>query len=196
MPNDTVAVKRVGILERIRLFLNPPTSVQAACYDEPWVGVTEEWCGRVQQRFEHQERRAEAIKMLEEKASVLRGGTSDWAPSGAEMVQCMDGPAVALKPWGPNAKPEHFRKWDGCDHSRRVAEHVQFCCDCNSILQHNELAMVPPAELEGLRKMKEEMDAIALYLRGNFTREIERGDHAGRSDSAVIIGYLSRLKSS
>lgn len=174
---ERVAVARVGILQRIRLFLNPPTSVQAACYDEPWVGVTEEWCGRVQQRFEHQERRAEAIKMLEEKAGALKGETPavltkhDLITTGAALVDVE------------------------CPHDVRTAEHVQVCAQCNLVLARNELAMIPPAELEGLRKMKEQMDAIALYLRGNFTREIERGEHTGRSDSAVIIGYLSRLKS-
>jgi hypothetical protein len=82
-----------------------------------------------------------------------------------------------------------------CPHDNRIAEHVQYCCDCHTILARNELAMVLPEEIASLRAMNAEMNAIALWMRTNMEREISRGDHAGKSDSEIIIGYLSRLKS-
>ena len=69
--SDTVGVTHVGLWQRILLFFCPPKTVQANCFDQPWVGVTEEWCGRVSARFEQQERRAAAIAMLEKEAAKL-----------------------------------------------------------------------------------------------------------------------------
>jgi len=39
--------------------------------------------------------------------------------------------------------------------------------------------------------MKPEFDKIALFLRENYAKEIERGYHAGRSFSEIVCGYLA-----
>lgn len=163
------------------LLKNPPASLQAGCANEPWVGVTEEWCNAVQQRFEHQERRAAAIEMIEKTAKTLKGEgemsiLADGLPKSFE-VRIVDTGGMAGQK---------------CEHPRRVAEHVQYCCDCQTILVHDERVMIPRGELEGLQNAAYQMKLIALWLRENKRSEIESGAHAGRSDSDVIIGYMSR----
>ena len=39
--------------------------------------------------------------------------------------------------------------------------------------------------------MKKEVDEIALFLRNSYARQIAMGQHAGRSLSEVVIGYLT-----
>lgn len=179
--SDTTPVYTVGLWQRIKLFFRPPTSIQADCLNQPWVGVTEEWCGRVKERFDHQERRAVAMAMLERQSSILRGESAT--------RHLLDN--SGLMAWNPT----HPTTTTGCSHDNRIAEHVQYCCDCQTILARNELAMVLPEEIASLRAVNAEMNAIALWMRTNMDREITRGDHAGKSDSEIIIGYLSRLKS-
>ena len=183
--SDTVGVTHVGLWQRILLFFCPPKTVQANCFDQPWVGVTEEWCGRVSARFEQQERRAAAIAMLEKEAAKLRGEgpmtrLADGLPASSELLEI-----------GPTGEPIALAT---CPHAHRVAEHVQYCCDCQTILVRDERAMIPPLELQGLQYVNSQMNEIALWMRLNFTAEIERGEHAGKTDAQVIIGYLSRLK--
>ena len=173
-------------LSRVRAawaaFWNPPISIQAECLSQPWYGVTHEWLMPVMQRFQHQEQRAAAIQMLEEKAGKLRG------ESGAVLLADGLGNSKELRSIGPSNDPISLA---ACDHARRVAEHVQYCCDCDTILARNSLVMIRPDELEGLRNACAELNKVALWMRVNKAAEIERGAHAGRSDSEVIIGYLS-----
>lgn len=181
--SDTVPVYTVTLWQRLKLFLHPPKSVQAECYKQPWVGVTEDWCARVQARFDHQEKRAAAIAMLEKEGAKLRG---DGGP-----VLLADGLRASLANTVTD-KGEPFGKI--CPHDHRLAEHVQYCCDCQTILARDARAMIPPDELEALRAVNAQMNEIALWMRVNMEAEITRGDHAGKSDAQVIIGYLSRLK--
>lgn len=61
--------------------------------------------------------------------------------------------------------------------------------------------LIAPHEEEANREMREqfeamraEQNAIAIFLREHFAREIEAGFHAGRGFAEIITGYLAELK--
>jgi len=58
-------------------------------------------------------------------------------------------------------------------------------------LQVLKLSAASDAETKrGFDAMKEDADAIALFLREAFAREIDLGHHANRSLGAIVTGYL------
>ena len=48
------------------------------------------------------------------------------------------------------------------------------------------------SSLQQLNSLRDETNAIALYLRDNYAREIARRDHDGLTLSQVVIRYLAR----
>jgi hypothetical protein len=48
---------------------------------------------------------------------------------------------------------------------------------------------------KGFDTMKEDIDAIALFLREEFAREISLGHHANRTLGAIVTGYLGEFLS-
>lgn len=55
-------------------------------------------------------------------------------------------------------------------------------------------AMEPMGEMRrGFDAMQDDTNAIALFLRENMGKEIERGYHAGRTLGQIVVGYLGEL---
>lgn len=55
-------------------------------------------------------------------------------------------------------------------------------------------AMEPMGEMRrGFDTMKDDADTIAVFLRENMAKEIERGYHAGRTLGQIVVGYLGEL---
>lgn len=67
------------------------------------------------------------------------------------------------------------------------------------IKRHSESQVISPGQLEAFAAQKSafeaanaEMNAIAIFLRENFAKEIAAGRHSNRSLSDIVCGYMRR----
>lgn len=103
---------------------------------------------------------------------------------------------VAFAAWWSGLEPQWISVGsllpEKCNHREETTELIRWCNDCGQILWSGTRIGVEPELYRALLSMKEQVDAIAVFLRENYAEEIRRGDHNGRGLAEIVATYLSR----
>lgn len=79
-----------------------------------------------------------------------------------------------------------------CNHSHQECGLIRWCAECGHVLFGQDQIGMEVGQFQALERSRAEWEAIALYLRQNYSKEIGDGEHTGLTDSQVVVRYLAR----